>query len=61
MTYTAYIERQKTMIKNRREGELILFTRGEEREYSESDELFYQLISLKGLNTEERINARSGI
>lgn len=61
MTYTAYIERQKTMIKNRREGELILFTRGEEREYSESDELFYQLISLKGLNTEERINARSGL
>lgn len=61
MTYTAYIERQKTMIKNRREGELILFTRGEEREYSESDELFSQLISLKGLNTEERINARSGI
>lgn len=61
MTYTAYIERQKTMIKNRREGELILFTRGEEREYSESDELFSQLISLKGLNTEERINARSGL
>ena len=65
MTFTAYIQRQKSLIRSRRDGanpeykmENVIseYTQREQiiPEYS-IDVLFEHLSSLKGLNTEERL------
>ena len=54
MTFTAYIQRQKSLIRSRRDTEYtILRSRQIIAEY-DRDLLLEDLISLKGLNTEER-------
>ena len=59
MTYTAYIERQKSIIRHRHDGETYLLQRGEEIPViTESDKLLFELDSLKGLNKRERLNLR---
>lgn len=55
MNYTAYIERQKSIIRGRHEGELFLIEKGEVITVSESEKLFDELNKLKGLNTRERM------
>lgn len=54
MNFTAYIERQKSLIRERHEGELFLLEKGEVIPLSESEKLFAELAELKGLNTRER-------
>ena len=55
MTFTAYIQRQKSLIRARREGEIYPVRAREEiiPEY-DTDTLFDELSSLAGLNTVER-------
>ena len=55
MTFTAYIQRQKSLIRSRHEGELHTEKAREEilPEY-DTELLFGELTSLKGLNTAER-------
>ncbi|MDE6441692.1 MAG: hypothetical protein K2L12_02940 [Clostridia bacterium] len=55
MNFTAYIERQKRLIRNRHEGETFLIHNGETLPLNESEKLFSDLNSLKGLNTLERL------
>lgn len=50
MTFTAYIQRQKSLIRSRREDE-----QPRREELRDTDRLMGELSSLKGLNTEERI------
>ncbi|MDE6613298.1 MAG: hypothetical protein K2K28_01940 [Clostridia bacterium] len=57
MTFAAYIERQKGKIRDRHWEEILLTRGGEYSEPVESEQLFYDLSNLKGLNTYERINA----
>ena len=54
MTFTAYIERQKSLIRSRHETEIILATEEESR-VADSDTLFEELSSIKGLNVAERL------
>ncbi len=56
MTFTAYIERQKNIIRNRHEGEVFLIRKDEIIKLTESDVLLNELSSFKGLNTDERLN-----
>lgn len=59
MNFTAYIERQKNIIRHRHDGETYLLQRGEEIPViTESDKLLFELDSLKGLNKRERLNLR---
>ena len=55
MTFTAYIQRQKSLIRSRHDGEVIC-VREREQILPECDTevLFDELTSLKGLNTAER-------
>lgn len=55
MTFTAYIERQKNIIRSRRYGAETLIFRGEETELSRTDRIFEKLGEIKGLNTAERM------
>ncbi len=50
MTFTAYIQRQKNLIRSRREDE-----QPRREELRDTDRLMGELSSLKGLNTAERI------
>lgn len=54
MNFTAYIERQKSLIRERHEGELFLLEKGEVIPLSESEKLLSELAKIKGLNTRER-------
>lgn len=54
MTFTAYIERQKSIIRNRHDDFLI--RKDEGVRLTESDMLLNELDSFKGLNTDERMN-----
>ena len=56
MTFTAYIQRQKNIIRNRHEGEIYLLEKGEEIALSDSERLMRCLSSRKGLNTRERMH-----
>ena len=58
MNFTAYIERQKGLIRQRHEGELFLLDKGEVIPVTESDKLFAELDKVKGLNTRERMSFR---
>lgn len=55
MTFTAYVERQKKLIRSRHEGEVYLIEKGETVPLTESSKLLADLSSFKGLNTNERI------
>ncbi|MDE7306930.1 MAG: hypothetical protein K2N33_06025 [Clostridia bacterium] len=55
MTFTAYIERQKNLIKNRHDSDTDIYERAYDMQ-SESEKLFDDLDSLKGLNTSERLS-----
>ncbi len=54
MNFTAYIERQKNLIRSRHEGETFLSQNGEITLVSETERLFSEISGLKGLNTGER-------
>ncbi len=56
MNFTAYIERQKSLIRERHEGE-----KGEVIPLSESKKLFAELSKIKGLNTRERLFFRRAV
>lgn len=56
MTFTAYIQRQKNIIRTRHEGETFLIQKGEVINLNESERLLSDLSSLKGLNTDERMS-----
>ena len=55
MTFTAYIQRQKSLIRSRREGEIYQENKREEilPEY-DTELLLEDLTAFKGLNTAER-------
>ena len=57
MNFTAYIERQKRIIRQRHEGEVFLMHRGEVIPMDDSEKLLKELSDLKGLNTRERLRA----
>ncbi len=57
MNFTAYIERQKSIIRNRHAGEVFLMHRGEVIPVDDSEKLLKELSNLKGLNTRERLRA----
>lgn len=57
MNFTAYIERQKRLIRSRHEGETFLLDKGEVISVSETERMLAELSSLKGLNTRERARA----
>lgn len=50
MTFSAYIQRQKSLIRSRRQLSTVC---REEEEY-DTEKLFEELTSFKGLNTKER-------
>lgn len=54
MNFTAYIERQKRLIRDRHEGETYLLQKGECIPMTESERLFEELCNLQGLNVKER-------
>lgn len=54
MNFTAYIQRQKFLIRRRHEGECFLMQSGEEIPVSDRDRLLGELESMRGLNVEER-------
>ena len=58
MTFTAYIERQKSIIRSRHEGETFLIEKGEVIPLTKSEVILYELSSLKGLNKNERLNVQ---
>lgn len=55
MNFTAYIERQKSLIRGRHVGETYLVRKEESMPLSVSEKLLGELSSLKGLNTRERL------
>ena len=61
MNFTAYIERQKSLIRERHEGELFLMEKGEVILLSESEKLFAEFSKIKGLNTRERLFFRRAV
>lgn len=54
MNFTAYIERQKRIIRERHAGETYLTHKGETFTVSESEKLLYELSNSRGLNVRER-------
>ena len=55
MTFTAYIQRQKSLIRSRREGEpSVKYEREEIIPEYDTETLFGELSAMKGLNTAER-------
>ncbi len=61
MNFTAYIERQKGLIRERHEGELFLLDKGEVISVNDNDKLFEELDRVKGLNTRERLCFRRAV
>lgn len=59
MNFTAYIQRQKNLIRSRHEGETFLIENGELIPIPDRDKLLSELDSLGGLNVFERL--RNGI
>jgi hypothetical protein len=54
MTFSAYIQRQKTLIRERHEGELFLIEGNNAIKLRSSDEILQEMENLKGLNKNER-------
>lgn len=61
MTFSAYVQRQKRIIRSRHEGEVYLTRNGEIVKLSESEKIFKELSAMKGLNTEERLKAYASV
>lgn len=61
MNFTAYIERQKRIIRTRHEGETFLIEKGEYIPVNETEKLFSELDRSVGLNTRERMKYRSAV
>ena len=61
MTFTAYIQRQKKIIRSRHEGETFLIQKEDAILLDDSEKLLDELRSLKGLNTRERQTIRSRV
>ena len=57
MNFTAYIERQKSIIRKKHEGEEFLMHRGEVIPMDEREKLLKELANLGGLNKSERLRA----
>lgn len=55
MNFNAYIERQKSLIRGRHEGEIYLLEKGEEINLTKSEKIFYELSVCKGFNVTERM------
>lgn len=55
MNFTAYIQRQKKIIRSRHEGETFLIENGELIPIHNTEKLFEELDSLCGLNVFERL------
>lgn len=61
MNYIAYIQRQKNIIRRRHEGETFLLEGDEVIPIPDTEKLFRELDSFKGLNVKERVvNLRRG-
>lgn len=58
MNFTAYIERQKGLIRNRHAGETFLIHGGETIPLNESERLLKDLSAMKGLNKAERLKTK---
>ena len=58
MNFTAYIERQKNIIRSRHEGETFLIEKGEEIRLDETQLALDKLSALQGLNKRERLCVR---
>ena len=62
MNFTAYIQRQKKIIRSRHEGETFLIENGELIPIPSTERLLNELDSLRGLNVFERKKtARGGV
>lgn len=59
MSFAAYIQKQKDLIRNRREGATYLIENGEMVTVPDTDKLLSELDSLCGLNVLERILANA--
>ena len=57
MTFSVYIQRQKSLIRSRHEGEEFLSVCGNTVKLNSADDILKELDSLKGLNTAERMGA----
>ena len=55
MNFTAYIEKQKNLIRSRHEGETFLIEDGEIIPIPDSQKLLNELDAMRGLNVFERI------
>lgn len=58
MNFTAYIERQKNLIRHRHDGETYLINKEGVIPVTESDKILFELSNLKGLNKRERLNLK---
>ncbi|MDE6355705.1 MAG: hypothetical protein K2L67_00465 [Clostridia bacterium] len=58
MNFAAYIERQKSLIRHRHDGEVYLVRKDENVPLDKCGELLSELESLKGFNKRERMNLR---
>lgn len=56
MNFTAYIQKQKSIIRRRHEGQSFLIENGELIPVPDRDKLLNELDSLGGLNVNERLN-----
>lgn len=53
MNFYAYVQRQKDMIRERHVGETYLIVKGAPTKIRSTEELFYELDNLAGLNKKE--------
>ena len=54
MNFTAYIQRQKTIIRSRHTGETFLISGGEAFPLPDTEKLLSELDAMRGLNKRER-------
>ncbi len=55
MNFTAYIERQKNLIRHRHDGETFIINKEGVTPLTESEKILCELSDLKGLNKRERL------
>lgn len=55
MNFNDYIQRQKRLIRDRHKGEEFLMNEFESTPVRSSDEIFFELENMKGLNRSERL------
>lgn len=60
MSLKAYIERQKSIIRSRHDGEEYLIDKGETFRLDGSERILKELAGMKGLNTFERTGVKRG-